>query len=162
VTATQAPPGAGFLARVAELDGKPVSGIGPALRMCANPQCGGYGNCDQIDKSRPAMGITEDIGPDMPAAEDRVIARLAMELAWSCASDASGVLHVIPDGAEFTVHRNPDAPDGRRSYCAIYSGAVPKDELLAGSPAPEDYPLAYRVKLMGTTRTEDGADGAHP
>ena len=161
VTTAQASPSEAFLARVAELDRMPASAIGPALRMCGSPRCGGYNCCDRIDRSRPGMGITEDIDPGVAVTEEQVIAYLARELAFSAASDAGGVLHVIPDGAGFTVHRNPDTPDGKRSYSAVYSGTVPRDELLAGQPAPDDYPLAYRVKLMSAAG-EDGGDGAHP
>lgn len=107
--------------------------IGPVVRMCGNPRCGGWNACDRIRLDAP-LGVMKEIDPVAGLDDDRVCVLLREDLALDYASDSAGVHRMVPDGCEFTVHKGA-APDGKLHYTAAYSGpARDPDEVLAGMP----------------------------
>lgn len=140
----------------------PLTGL-PVLKMCENPVCGGANACDRVRKDRPSMGIAEWHrlllpDPDSAANHDRTMWIMCQELAISGASTSEGVLHFIPDGCEFTVHRGsagylgPDHP-GEELWTAVYSGEADRDAILADAPLRTDETaMAARMAAISAAR----------
>ena len=113
----------------------------PVVRMCDNPDCGGWGACDRIRNERRTMGMMEWVTPDESYAgdEDQILRVLRQELTVQQASDSKGVLHMVPP-AEFTVHKgtsglSASAMQAGEAYAVTYSGPDRDlDDILADSP----------------------------
>lgn len=121
--------------------------IGPVVRLCDNPQCGGWDACDRIRLDAP-MGVIREIDAAKAPADGTVCRIIRDDLSLDYASDSAGVHRTVPDGCEFTVHKGP-GPDGKLCYTAVYSGpARDADEVLAGSPEWEWGAVHERFKRM--------------
>ena len=122
--------------------------IGPVVRMCGNPQCGGWwDSCDRIRRDAP-MGTTTEIDLAKALADDIVCRIIRDDLSLDYASDSAGIRRAVPDGCEFTVHKST-ALEGKLRYTAIYSGpAHDADEVLAGSPEWDWDAVHERFKRM--------------
>lgn len=113
---------------------------GPVVTMCQNPDCKGWDMCpDMRRKDKRSMGIADHYDPGL---DEAIILRMfRQELALIGASDSTGVMHMVPDGCEFTVHKGWGAiPTEKRTeatecYTAVYSGPdMDLDDILAESP----------------------------
>ena len=131
----------------------------PVVRMCDNPDCGGWGACDRIRSERRTMGITEWLGPDVAMqSEDYILRVITQELSLSAASDSAGALHVIPPGTQFTIHTGHGGipadkqQAGKEAYVVVYSGPdMDLDEILAGSPLVAECPnCGCKLDAMST------------
>ena len=132
--------------------------IGPVVRMFGNPQCGGLNACDRIRRDA-FMGLTEVLDPAMGVPDDAVCALLCQALAFNYAADSAGVQRMIPDGCEFTVHKNARADwDGRLRYTAVYSGTAPDKDAALGGPEWGGDAAAERVKRMRAAGVFDAVD----
>jgi hypothetical protein len=143
-----------------------TAAVGPMLRMCVNPDCGGEGACDRIpDRPTFAYKATWELGDGRPEEAGDVWARdmLADSFARCSASAVDGGPRnwFIPDGAEFTVHKGDQGlPEGERrpghvTYAAVYSGTAPRDELMAAAPPYDPEKAKARVNLMKQAREAD-------
>jgi len=129
-----------------------------SVRMCDSPQCAGFGACDRIPPG-PLAAVSHWI--DRSGWDDPKILRFfAQEVALSPCSDDKGVWHIVPEGAEFTVHVGEGSlPLGQaaagnpgREFCtAVYSGpARTRSELVGGSPAWDETSVEERVARWQT------------
>ena len=128
--------------------------IGPVVRMCDDPDCGGLNACDRIAPSQPIMAITVWVEPGR-FPDEALLELLVHDLILACCSDSSGAMHMIPDRTEFTVHKGDRGIEeqrrvpGRDAATAVYSGpARHKDDIVADAPLAsfEDSSFAYRLQ----------------
>jgi len=135
--------------------------IGPVVRMCDNPDCGGLNACDRI-RPETFIGFTAWLEPGL-MTEDTLLAYFTQELLFTCASNSRKVEHLIPDGMEFTVHKGAaglpgvSRKDGLEAFTVLYSGdAATLDEALEGSPEHQDRdaPIARLVQLRDAGRLQ--------
>jgi hypothetical protein len=118
-----------------------VDGL-PVVRMCDNPECGGWNACDRIRVTRRTMASLNLV----PAGADEwLVRRITLQsLAADCVSDTEGIRHAVPGNCEFTVHmghgglpadQHYRVPGGFEACTAVYSGPdADLDDVLAGSP----------------------------
>lgn len=156
--------------------------VGPVLRMCDNPECGGEGACDRIP-DRPTLyftatmrrkpGMTNaDIAEDARWVISRTLAHCPAESVASPFADYDlASARFIPDGAEFTVHNGNQGPSRTRwpdrvvDYTAVYSGELPLDDLLAAAPPWDAEKAKAREDLMERAegrRCSDETDACWP
>lgn len=110
--------------------------IGPVVKMCDEPDCGGINGCERIRRD-VGLGLSDHISPPAGvSADDLAVAVFQQELTLNYATDSNGVKRMIPDGCEFTVHKSPDVYHVLGPlYAAVYSGtAITRDEVLADAP----------------------------
>ena len=127
--------------------------IGPVVTMCGNPACGGVSACPDWPAGG-SMGMTEwlEAGrfPDDVACD-----LLVQELALAGASTFAGTKHLVPDGAEFTIHRGPGTiPEakrrpGREAYTAVCAWTfAERDAALAVTPEWDHDAMVRRVARL--------------
>ncbi len=113
-----------------------ATAIGPVVRMCDDPDCHGWDACPGANM---LMGLADNFPPEI--SDDRAVALFAQNLALSAPKDSAGVARVVPDGAEFLLHKSAYAAAGtigQYRWTAVYSGAGGTiDEVLAGAPEYE-------------------------
>jgi hypothetical protein len=135
--------------------------IGPAVRMCGNPQCGSEEGETGCSQACPPwlMGMSMGINPETDPGDDVLCAFFGRELSLTYATDSGGVRRVIPDGCEFTLHKMPPHVEfeskaaGHVAWSAWYSGpASDLDEALAGSPEWDWDAVHERYKRMAARR----------
>jgi hypothetical protein len=113
----------------------PDAVTGPVVRMCGNPDCHGWQSCPDAN---PLMGLADNFAPDVSDA--RAVAVFAQNLALSAPKDSAGTGRVVPDGAQFLLHKNflADLASGKYAWTAVYAGPEATiDEALAGAPEYE-------------------------
>ena len=123
--------------------------IGPVVRMCDDPGCGGMFKCE---RANPLMGLSENVPLHSDLSDEDVCALLRQEISLNPASDDAGVQRMVPDGCEFVVHKvDTDGLGYGMTYAAVYSGpARNRDEALAGSPEWDHGAAVERLKRMRT------------
>ena len=132
----------------------------PVVRMCDNPDCGGWGACDRI-RENPIMGLAEFADP-ATASDADVLAILRQDIALAVPRCHSGGHQMVPAGCEFTVHKGRIAiadtdllPEhqGKERYAAVYSGPdVTLDEILASAPESTTELMQERLRALSAER----------
>jgi hypothetical protein len=118
------------------------------VRMCDNPDCGGWRKCDRMRLTRRTMALGEWLAPDV--SDDQIQRIFRQLLTVAPASDSTGLWHMVPPGTEYTVHKGaasvPDEGIREGVFCtAVYSGPdADLDDILAGSPEWTDELAAER------------------
>ena len=143
-----------------------ATAIGPVVRMCDDPDCGRACPSSARDRARitdRTLGISHVIPPELAdrfmGDMDKAVCRiLTQDLALNYAPDSHGVKRMIPDGCEFTIHKDVAIiPGGQDYYAAIYSGAATSiDGILDGAPLYDPDVAAERLTRMFPAGTADG------
>ena len=112
-----------------------ATAIGPVVRMCDDPDCHGWDACPGANM---LMGLADTFRPRSATTGPWPCSQ---NLALSVSKDSAGVARVVPDGAEFLLHKSAYAAAGtigEYRWTAVYSGAGGTiDEVLAGAPGYE-------------------------
>lgn len=134
---------------------------GPVVRMCGIRPPHHYSECPQV-RMQVGLGISVKIHPEAEISDEEACTLLAQELAAGFGKDTSGTMHMIPDGCEFTVHKNIE-PGGGLFYIGIYSGdAVDRDSVLASAPLYQPAVAMERVKRMIADQGRAEGNGDDP
>lgn len=134
-----------------------AAAIGPVVRMCGNPDCHGGERCPDANM---LMGLADSFPPDV--SDDAAMALFAQNIALSAPKDSAGVARVVPDGAQFLLHKSAftDVATGKYGWVAVYSGpGATIDDALAGAPEyEENYDLVHgRLRRMREAGVLDAA-----
>lgn len=95
------------------------------------------------------MALADDVPRFIDPGGEAMCARFRLEIASAGARTSDGVLRMIPDGCEFTIHRELLEDGVQVRYLAVYAGpARDRDEALAGMPPHDPAAAAEKVSRM--------------